>query len=138
MRIENQNNISIDELLDNLKSRYPAAEIKKPFLTKRSIIIPVNNMKHVIRPKGADFNTDFVLPVWVAIVALFGSMILFSGVVSLIYGQLMFGFGGVLWIVLAVLATKAIYKSTQKEAFNAFYSDVRDAMTKTRSDSSIF
>lgn len=32
MRIENQNNISIDELLDHLKGRYPAAEIKKPFL----------------------------------------------------------------------------------------------------------
>lgn len=138
MRIENQNNISIDELLANLKDRYPTAEIKKPFLTKRSIIIPVNNMKHVIRPRGADFNTDFVLPVWVAIVALFGSMILFSGIVSLIYGQLMFGIGGALWILLAVLATKAIYKSVKKEEFGVFYSDVRDAMTKTRSDSSIF
>ena len=45
MKVENQNNISIDELLDNLKNLYPSAEIKKPFLTKRSIIIPVNNMK---------------------------------------------------------------------------------------------
>lgn len=138
MKIENQNNISIDELLDNLKSRYPSAEIKKPFLTKRSIIIPVNNMKHVIRPRGADFNTDFTLPIWIAVVALVGSIILFSGIVSLIYGQLMFGIGGALWIFLVVLATKAIYKSTQKEAFNAFYSDVREAITKTKSDSSIF
>lgn len=138
MKIENQNNISIDELLDNLKGRYPSAEIKKPLLTKRSIIIPVNNMKHVIRPRGADFNTDFTLPVWVAIVALLGSMILFSVIVSLIYGQFMFGIGGALWIFLILLATKAIYKSTQKDAFNGFYNDVREAINKPKNDSSIF
>lgn len=138
MRIENQNNISIDELLDNLKDRYPTAEIKKPFLTKRSIIIPVNNMKHVIRPRGADFNTDFVLPVGVAILALLGSIVLFTVVISLIFGQFVPSIGGGLWIVLAIFATKAIYKSVKKEEFGVFYSDVRDAMTKTRSDSSIF
>lgn len=138
MRIENQNNISIDELLDNLKGRYPSAEIKKPFLSPRSIFIPVNNMKHIIRPKGAYFNTDFILPIAVAIIALFGSMIIFSVVLSLIFGQFVFGIGGALWIVLAVLATKAIYKSVKKEEFNVFYSDVRDAMTKTKSNSSIF
>ena len=83
----------------------------------------------MIRPRGADFNTDFTLPIWIAVVALVGSIILFSGIVSLIYGQFMFGIGGALWIFLVVVATKAIYKSTQKETFNAFYSDVREAMT---------
>lgn len=138
MKIENQNNISVDELLDNLKSRYPAAEIKKPFLSPRSIIIPVNNMKHVIRPKGAYFNTDFVLPVVVAVIALLGSMIIFSVILSLIAGQFVFGIGGALWIVLAVFATKAIYKSVKKEEFNVFYEDLRAAVNASKSDSSIF
>lgn len=138
MRIENQNNITIDELLENLKDRYPTAEIKKPFLTKRSIFIPVNNMKHIIRPRGADFNTDFVLPVGVAIIALLGSIVLFTVIISLIFGQFVPSIGGGLWIVLAVLATKAIYKSVKKEEFGVFYSDVREAMTRTKNESRIF
>ncbi|GEM_PF-1187919 len=138
MKIKNLNNLTIDELFDNLKARYPTAEIRKPFRSQRCIVIPVNKMKHVIRSRGADFNTDFTLPVWVAIVTLLGSIILFSGIVSLIYGQFMFGIGGALWILLVLLAAKAIYKSTKKETFNAFYSDVREAITKTKSGSSIF
>ena len=138
MKVENRNNLTIDELFDNLTGHYPAAKIKKPFRSQRIIIIPVNNMKHVIRPRGADFNTDFTLPIWVTIVALLGSTILFSGIVSLIYGQFKFGIGGALWIFLVLLATKAIYKLTQKEAFNTFYSHVREAMTKAKGGSSIF
>ncbi|RYE00393.1 MAG: hypothetical protein EOP54_00375 [Sphingobacteriales bacterium] len=138
MKIENQHNMSIDELLDHLKSRYPAAEIKKPFLSSRSIIIPVNNMKHVIRPKNTYFNTDFVLPVGVAILALLGSVVLFTVVISLIFGQFVPSIGGGLWIVLALFATKAIYKSVKKEDFNLFYEDVRAAVNTTKSDSSIF
>lgn len=138
MKIENRNNLTLDELFDNLKDRYPNAEIRKPFRSQRCIVIPANKMKYVIRARGADFNTDFTLPIWVAVVALLGSIILFSGIVSLIYGQFKFGIGGALWILLVLLAAKAIYKSTQKEAFNSFYGDVREAMTKTKSDSSIF
>lgn len=95
-------------------------------------------MKHIIRSKGAYFNTDFVLPVAIAIIALFGSMIIFSVVLSLIFGQFVFGIGGALWIVLAVLATKAIYKSVKKEEFNVFYEDVRAAVNATKSENSIF
>lgn len=138
MKIENQDNISIDALLDQLKIRYPAAEIKKPFLSQRCIIIPVNNMKHVIRPKGAYFNTDFALPIVVAILALLGSILLFSVILSMIFGQFMFGIGGGLWIVLALLATKAIYKSVKKEEFNAFYDEVRTAATAAKGENSIF
>lgn len=138
MKIENRNNLTLDELFDHLKNRYPNAEIKKPFRSQRCIVIPVKNMKHVIRTKGADFNTDFTIPIWLAIVALFGSVLLFSGVISLIDGQFKFSIGGALWMLLVLLAAKAIYRLVKKEEFNAFYAAVSIAARAAKSDSSIF
>lgn len=119
MRIENHNNLTIDELLDHLKGRYPSAEIKKPFLSSRSIIIPVNNMKHIIRSKEAYFNTDFLLPVALSVSVLTVSIILFTLILSLIAGAFIFG-GVAIWIVMALLITKGIYSSVKKEEFNVF------------------
>jgi len=64
-------------------------------------------------------------------------MVFVSLVLSLIYGQFVFGFGGVLWIILALFVVKAIFKSRNKSRFDVFYADLQQAVNSDQ-QSTIF
>jgi len=137
MKIENPQNRSLQEVLSRLASKYPGAEIKKPFLTPRTIIAPRENFKFLVRDRSQFFRVDFTPPALWIVAAIVLSSVLVSAILSLIYGQFVFGFGGVLWILLILLIVKAIFKSRNKAKFDAFYTDLRHAVN-SNDESSIF
>lgn len=137
MKIQNPQHKSLPEILSQLAVKYPGAVIKKPFLTPNTIIAPKGNFKFLVRDKNAFLRIDFIPPVLWTIGAIILSMVFISLVLSLIYGQFVFGFGGVLWMILAILAVKAIFKSRNKNQFDAFYADVQQAVNSDE-QSSIF
>ncbi len=63
---------------------------------------------------------------------------LLSTILSLLAGQLAFGVGGALWVVLAMLIVKAIFKGRNREKFETFKADVEDALNRRQDASSIF
>ncbi len=137
MKIQNPNNKPLQEVLAALEFKYPGSVIKKPFLTPLSILAPSENFKFVLRDRKSFLKVDFIPPVIWVIGGVLLSLVLVSAVMSIIYGQLVFGIGGALWIVLGIFIVKAIFKSMNKAKFEAFYSDVQDAVNK-RDNTSIF
>lgn len=137
MKIQNPTNKPLPEVLNALALKYPGSVIKKPFLTPYTIIAPHENFKFLVRDRKTFFKIDFMPPVIWTIGAVVLSMVLVSGVLSLIYGQFIFGIGGVLWILLGLLIVKAVFKSVNKNKFDSFYVDVQDAVNKN-DQSSIF
>lgn len=137
MKIQNTQNKSLQEVLAQLATKYPGAEIKKPFLTPRTIIAPYGNFKFLVRDRTQFFKVDFIPPVlWILAAIVLGSVMV-SALLSIIYGQFVFGFGGVLWILLSLLIVKAIFKSKNKAKFDAFYADLQQA-AHSDAQSSIF
>jgi hypothetical protein len=137
MKIQNPQNKPLQEVLLGLSVKYPGSVIKKPFLTPNSIFVPKENFKFLVRDRKTFFKIDFAPPVLWVIGAIRLSFLLVSIVLSLIYGQLVFGIGGALWIILGLLIVKAIFKSVNKSKFEDFYIDVRNAVDKDDA-SSIF
>jgi hypothetical protein len=137
MKIQNPHNKPLQEVLSSLSSKYPGSEIKKPFLTPRTIIAPHENFKFLVRDKKSFFFIDCIPPVLWVIGAVVLSFVLASGVLSLIYGQFVLGIGGALFIIVSLLIVKVIFKSMNKQKFDTFYADVRTAVNKDES-SSIF
>ncbi len=137
MKIQNPQQKPLPEILSQLAVKYPGSVIKKPFLTPTTIIAPKGNFKFLVRDKSTFLRIDFIPPVLWTIAAILLSMVFISAVLSLIYGQFVFGFGGVLWIILALLVVKAIFKSRNKGQFDAFYADVQQAVSSDE-QSSIF
>lgn len=138
MKIPNASGVTLDELCNRVLHTYPNATIKKPFLSPRSIIVPLGNIKHVIRERRGNFVFDFVPPVWLIVGSVVLSMLMISLVFSLIYGELRFGIGGALWIVLSILLLKAAYKNKNREMFEVFYNDVQGFVNNSRDANSIF
>lgn len=128
MKIENPQNRTLDEVLFSLSAKYPGSEIKKPFLTPRSILAPHENFKFLVRDKKTFFNIDFGPPVIWVIGAVIISFVLASIILSIIYGQFVLGIGGALWIILGMLLVKYIFKSRNKAKFETFYADVQSAV----------
>ncbi len=137
MKVQNPYNKSLQEILAQLAPKYPGAVIKKPFLTPQTIIAPKDNFKFLVRDRSSFFRIDFMPPVIWTIGAIVLSMVMLTTILSLIYGQLVFGFGGVLWILLALLIVKSIFKSRNKSQFEAFYADLQQAVSNDP-QSSIF
>lgn len=138
MKIQNPTAKPLQEIAAQLEQKYPGVIVKKPFLTPNTIFVPTENFKFLVRERKSFLVVDFIPPVLVNILSIILSIVLFSGLLSLMFGQFSFGIGGGLWIVLVFLIVKAIFKSTKKEKFEAFYKDVEDAIQGTQSDSRIF
>ncbi|RQO30214.1 hypothetical protein DBR32_11585 [Taibaiella sp. KBW10] len=138
MKIQNPTAKPLQEIADQLSQKYPGVTVKKPFLSGNTIFIPTENFKFLLRERKTQLIVDFVPPVLVSILSIVLSIVLLSAVLSLIYGQFVFGFGGALWLVLGFLVAKAIFKSTKKERFENFYKDVEEAIQGRQSDSRIF
>lgn len=143
MKIQNPTAKTLEELKENLSLQYPGAKIRKPFLGigPRNLILPAKEgLKHVVRPNKANtvLTTDFIPPVLVIILGLVLSVVLVSVFFSIMYGQLVWGIGGGLWIALGVLAVKYIYKAMKKDYFEQFHNDLNMAVTKSQSPDSIF
>lgn len=130
MKIQNTHNKPLQEILVELSAKYPRSEIKKPFLTPRTILAPHENFKFLVRDRKTFLKIDFIPPVIWVIGAIILSFILVSIVLSIINGQFVFGIGGALWIVLGLLIVKAIFKSMNKQKFETFYADVQSAVNK--------
>lgn len=137
MKIQNPTNKPLAEVLNGLALKYPGSVIKKPFLTPNTIIAPHDNFKFLVRDRKTFFKIDFMPPVIWVIGAVLLSMVLVSAVLSLIYGQLVFGIGGAIWILLGLFLVKILFKSRNKNKFDTFYIDVQDAVNKN-DQSSIF
>ncbi|WP_118976680.1 hypothetical protein [Taibaiella koreensis] len=138
MKVQNPQSKPLQEVLSRLASKYPGAEIKKPFLTPRTIIAPSDNFKFLVRDRSQFFKVDFTPPVLWIIAAIVLSSVMVSAILSLIYGQFVFGFGGVLWILLSLVIVKAIFKSRNKAKFDAFYADLQHAVNSSDDSSQIF
>ena len=137
MNIQNPQGKPLPEVLARLAVKYPGSEIKKPVLTPETIIAPFSNYKFLVRNKKGYLKVDFTPPVLWVIGAVILSAVFLSAILSAIYGQFVFGIGGALWIVLAILVVKAIFKSRNRDQFNKFYTDVREAVDRDN-DSAIF
>jgi hypothetical protein len=137
MKIQNPQSKPLQEVLLRLSAKYPDVTIKKPFLSPNTIFVPKENFKFLVRDRKTFLKIDFIPPVLWVIGGIILSLILVSAVLSLIYGQLVFGLGGALWIILGLLIVKAIFKSVNKPKFEEFYIDVRNAVDKDDA-SSIF
>jgi hypothetical protein len=130
MKIQNPNNKPLQEILVALSPKYPGSEIKKPFLSPKTILSPHENFKFLVRDRKTFLKIDFIPPVIWVIGAVILSFIFVSVVLSVINGQFVFGIGGALWIVLGLLIVKYIFKSMNKQKFETFYADVQSAVNK--------
>src|SRR5205809_415896 len=115
MKIQNPYNKPLQKILVRLSAKYPGSEIKKPFLSPKTILAPQENFKFLVRDRKTFFKIDFIPPVIWVIGAVILSFILVSIVLSIINGQFVFGIGGALWIVLGLLIVKSIFKSMNKQ-----------------------
>lgn len=138
MKIQNPQQKPLQEVMENLSGKYPGAVIKKPFLTPRTIIAPKDNFKFLIRDRKTFLKIDFIPPVLWVIGSLVLAAVILSVVLSLLMGQFSLGFGGALWVILAMLIVKAIFKGRNKQKFDTFYADVQDAVDNRHDASSIF
>ncbi len=138
MKVQNMQRKPLEEVMDGLSGKYPGAVIKKPFLTPRTIIVPKDNFKFLVRDKKTFFMIDFIPPVLWVLGAIVLAAVLLSTILSLLAGQLAFGVGGALWVVLAMLIVKAIFKGRNREKFETFKADVEDALNRRQDASSIF
>ena len=137
MKIQNPQQKPLQEVMEKLSDKYPGAAIKKPFLTPYTIIAPKDNFKFLVRDKKTFFRIDFIPPVLWVIGAVVLAAVLVSAIMSLLAGQFVFGIGGALWIILAMLIVKAVFKGMNKQKFDAFQADVEDAVNRNDA-SSIF
>jgi hypothetical protein len=120
IKIPNPRNETLQQLLPRVQEQYPGATIKKVFLSPEAIFIPYNNFKFVVRRKNDVYKIDHTLPVLYAIGAVVVSMVLVSIVMSLIYGQFVWGIGGALWIVLGIVIMKYLFQTIKKDEFEQF------------------
>lgn len=137
MKIQNPQQKPLQEVMEKLSGKYPGAVIKKPFLTPYTIIAPKDNFKFLVRDKKTFFRIDFIPPVLWVIGAIVLAAVLVSVIASLLAGQFVFGIGGAVWIILAMLIVKAVFKGMNKQKFDTFQADVEDAVNRNEA-SSIF
>lgn len=137
MKIQNPQQKPLQEVMDRLSGKYPGAVIKKPFLTPLTIIAPKDNFKFLLRDKKTFFVIDFIPPALWLIGAVVLGAVLLSAVMSMLMGRFVFGVGGALWIVVAMLIVKAVFKSRNQQKFDTFRADVEEALQK-QDASSIF
>lgn len=122
--ISNPRAESLQQLLPLIQAQYPAATIKKVFLSPEAIFVPQPGFKFVIRKVKTGLKIDHTLPVLWAIGAVVISSLIASVLLSLIYGQFAFGFGGALWIILGVFLMKIVFRSVRKEQFESFKTSI--------------
>lgn len=127
--IANPTNIPLTAILPTLQRRYPRAEIKKPFLSPQIISVPVDNYKMIIRaqPKRSRLWVDFTPPpVW-TIIGMLGTAFIISFLLSMILRTPVLSIGALV-LLLGFVITKAIFKSRNRAAIEAFDGEVRTAM----------
>jgi hypothetical protein len=137
MKILNPTQTSLDELANNLRSKYPNLQIKKPFFTPRTIIVPYENFKMFIRDRKSFLFLDAMPPTLYSILGTLIAGILIFIVVYIISAGRVFA-GGVLVIVGGLLIVKAIFKATNKGKFESFKSEIEQALVYNPQDESIF
>lgn len=124
MLLPNPRNESLGQLLPLVQSRYPAAVTKKVLLSPEAIFIPQNGFKFVLRKTKKGLKIDHTLPVLWSIGAVLISVIMASFIMSLIFGQFMFGIGGALWVVLGIFLMKYLFSVAKKDQFEAFRTEL--------------
>lgn len=128
MNIPNPRGESLQQILPSLQTRYPDAQIRKIFFSE-AIYVSQDNFKFVVRHKKTSLKVDNTLPVLWALGAILISVVIVSLVMSLIYGQLMFGIGGALWIILGMLIMKYFFRRVKKEQFESFKNNLTDVVS---------
>lgn len=118
--IPNPGNQTLQQLLPRIQEAYPDAKIRKIFLSPEAIFIPQKGYKFVVRERKGNFKIDHTLPVLYAIGAVLISVVLVSVIMSLIFGQLTWGIGGALWIVLGIFIMKYVFQVVRKDEFERF------------------
>ena len=129
MTIPNLQEDTVKELLPLVQSRFPLAVIQKILFSPERIIVPQGNFKFVIKAKKGSLKVDHTLPVSYTLGAIGVSIILVSAVMSIIYGQLIVGIGGVLWIILGVMIMKYLFRYIKKDQFAEFKNELTAAIT---------
>jgi len=128
MNIINPRGESLQQILPLLQARYPKAIIKKILFFSDAIVVPQDNFKFVVRAKKTILKLDNTLPVLWALGAVVVSILIVSTIMSLIYGKLVFGIGGAVWVILGVFIMKYFFRRVKKEQFDAFKNDLTDAV----------
>jgi hypothetical protein len=120
MNITNSQSKSVEQIFSEVQQQFPKAELKKPFLSPRTIIIPHDNFKFLLRYKKNHLQVDFTPPVLWLLGGMLAGFALFTVILSIIFQQFVISFGGVIPVIAGVLIIKAIFKSTKKDAFKSF------------------
>ncbi|HEY9261012.1 hypothetical protein [Chitinophaga sp.] len=120
MQITNSQSKSVQQIFSEVQQHFPKAQLKKPFLSPQTIIIPHDNFKYLLRYKQHYLQVDFIPPVMWIIGGMLAGFALFTVVLSLIFQQLIISFGGAIPVIIGLLLIKVVFKSTRKDEFKSF------------------
>jgi hypothetical protein len=120
MQITNSQSKSVQQIFSEVQQHFPKAQLKKPFLSPQTIIIPHDNFKYLLRYKQNYLQVDFIPPVMWLIGGMLAGFALFTIVLSLIFQQLIISFGGAIPVIVGMLLMKVVFKSTRKDEFKSF------------------
>ncbi|PSL45474.1 hypothetical protein CLV51_104177 [Chitinophaga niastensis] len=120
MNISNSQSKSVEQIFSEVQTQFPKAELKKPFLSPLTIIIPHDNFKFLLRYKKNYLQVDFTPPVYWLLGGMLAGFALFTAILSIIFQRLVISFGGVIPVIIGVLIIKVVFKSTRKDAFKSF------------------
>jgi hypothetical protein len=123
MNITNSQTKTLEQIFGDIQRYYPNAKLKKQFLGPQVIMVPYRNFHFLLRNKNGNLKVDFTPPALWILGGILGSFALFTLIYSILFQQLMISIGGAIPIVLGLLVTKEIFRSTHKSEFETFQSE---------------